>query len=159
MIGPRRCRASARRARLLLALASAAGAALGVGCSSGERFRPEHLGASEAVIYVYRPRAMIGPGPIGVVIDQREVARLGPNEYVAAVVEPGEHFVRVQRRASATRLVGIGAGQSAYLEAGADMVGGRVSLGSPGEAVARDRIASARRATPAPEPDSPAQRP
>jgi hypothetical protein len=138
-------------------LACATLATVGGGCSSGERFRPEQLAAGEAVIYVYRPRAVVGPGPVGVVIDQHEIARLRPNEYIAAIVPPGEHFVRVQRRASATRLVGIGEGQSAFLEVGAAMIGGRVSLGSPGEAVARDRIASATivaRVRPATPPES-----
>lgn len=123
--------------------------ALLAGCAGpGERFRPEQIAPGEALIYVYRPRAPISPGPLGVVIDQEQAASLGPNQYVATPVAPGEHLVRVQRRSSATRRVTLGPGESVYLEARSTLLGGRVSLDRPGEQIARERIAGARRVTP-----------
>ncbi len=116
-------------------------------CMSGrEPYRPVQLARDEAVIYIYRPRSLLSPGPVGVVVDQVEVGSLGRNTFLAVIVDPGEHFVRVQRRSGATRLVRIGPDQSLFYEAGASLLGGRVSLSNPGEAIARERIARTRAA-------------
>ena len=111
-----------------------------------EPYRPVQLARAEGVLYIYRPRSLLSPGPVGVVVDQVEVGSLGRNTYLAVIVEPGEHLVRVQRRSGATRLVRIGAGQSIFYEAGASLLGGRVSLSNPGERLARERIARTRAA-------------
>lgn len=116
-----------------------------VGCAvPGEPYRPAQLGAGESVLYVYRPRSVLSPGPVEVFVDQTPVGRLTRNTYLAVVVEPGEHLVRVQRRSDATRLVLVGEGQGAILEAGASLLGGFVSLVDPGEAVGRERVAGTR---------------
>lgn len=137
-----------RRSALLATLLAALCLLQAGGCAGGERFRPEQLAPGDAVIYVYRPRSAISPGPVAVFVNQQQVARLSPNQYVAAVVAPGEHLVRVQRRSDATRRVRVGPGESAFLQTRASLLGGTVSLARPGEQSARDQIASARRAAP-----------
>lgn len=115
------------------------------GCAvPGEPYRPAQLAPGEGVVYVYRPRSVLSPGPVDVYVDQAEVGRLTRNTYLAVVVAPGEHLVRVQRRSDATRLVLVGEGQGVLLEAGASLLGGFVSLVDPGEDVARERIAGTR---------------
>ncbi|MBK7403949.1 MAG: hypothetical protein IPJ41_04790 [Phycisphaerales bacterium] len=146
--------------RLYLALrilAAASVLALGSCASRPPRFRPVQLAPNQAVIYVYRPRALLSPGPVEVYIDQTEAGKLSKNRYLCAIVGPGEHLVRVQRRSEVVRLVRIGPGETAYLEAGAALLGGSVSLASPDESIARERIAVAR-LSPAPaaaRPDKP----
>jgi hypothetical protein len=117
------------------------------GCVHGSGpYRPVELGRGEAAILVYRPRSLLSPGPVRLVVDQHEVATLRRNTHAAAIVGPGEHLVRVERRGEATRLVRLGEGESVVLEAGASLLGGRVSLTDPGEAVGASRIAQTRAA-------------
>ncbi len=138
-------RARAAGALLLLASVSVVG-----GCAGGDRFRPEQIARGDSVIYVYRRGAPISPGPILVVVDQTEIARLAPGQYVAAIVPPGEHLVRVQRRSAATRSITLSAGESAFFEGGVSLLGGRASLDRPPDEIARERISGARAATPEP---------
>lgn len=127
---------------LLVAIAAMA---LLPGCvHGGDPYQPVQLESGEAAIYLYRPRSAFSPGPVGVHVDQAEVAKLRRNTHAAVIVEAGEHLVRVQRWSDATRLVRLGAGESLYLEVGAALLGGKVSLGDPGEAAAQTRIASTR---------------
>ncbi|MCC7388719.1 MAG: hypothetical protein IT431_08105 [Phycisphaerales bacterium] len=135
-----------RIVRAVVWLVSVAVGALALaGCAvPGEPYRPAQLGAGESVVYVYRPRSVLSPGPVEVFVDQTPVGRLTRNTYLAVVVAPGEHLVRVQRRSDATRLVLVGEGQGAILEAGASLLGGFVSLVDPGEEVGRERIAGTR---------------
>lgn len=116
-------------------------------CVNGhDSYRPVQLVRGEAVVYIYRPRSLLSPGPVEVYVDQSDTGRLGRNTFLAVIVEPGEHLVRVQRRSDATRLVRIGEGQTVFLEAGASLLGGYVSLVDPGEALARERVARTRAA-------------
>ncbi|MFG0241346.1 MAG: hypothetical protein ACF8R9_01035 [Phycisphaerales bacterium JB054] len=110
----------------------------------GDPYRPVQLESGEAAIYLYRPRSAFSPGPVGVHVDQAEVARLRRNTHAAVIVGAGEHLVRVQRWSDATRLVRLGAGESLYLEVGAALLGGKVSLSDPGEGSAQARIATTR---------------
>lgn len=111
------------------------------GCSSAALpYQPVQLAEGEAAVYLYRPRSVLSPGPVTVVIDQDEVARLARNTHTVVLVGPGEHLVRVQRRSDATKLVRLGPGESLYLEVGAALLGGRVSLSDPGLDVAKSRI-------------------
>lgn len=109
------------------------------------------------MIYVYRPRSLLGPGPIDVYVDQLEAGKLSRNQFLAAIVTPGEHLVRVQRRSEVVRIIRIGEGESAYLEASAALLGGAVSLSSPSEDLARERIAQARAARAVSDPERPPQ--
>lgn len=119
------------------------------GCvNTGDAYRPVQLARGESVVYVYRPRSLLSPGPVEVVIDQTPAGTLRRNSFLAVIVGPGEHLVRVQRRSDATRLVLVGEGEGALLEAGASLLGGFVSLDDPGEALARERIARTRQASP-----------
>ena len=129
----------------VLAIVCALAAGVLAGCGvPGEPFRPAQLGVGESVVYVYRPRSLLSPGPVDVFVDQQPAGRLTRNTYLAVVVEPGEHLVRVQRRSDATRLVLLGGGDSVMLEAGASLLGGFVALEDPGGDVARERIAGTR---------------
>lgn len=114
-----------------------------MGCAQrGEPYQPVQLGANEAAIYLYRPRSMFSPGPVLVSVDQQDVVRLLRNTHAAVVVTPGEHLVRAQRWSDATRRVYLGSGESLYLEVGAAMLGGKVSLSNPGDAEGQTRIAA-----------------
>ncbi|VAX41767.1 hypothetical protein MNBD_PLANCTO03-812, partial [hydrothermal vent metagenome] len=43
-------------------------------CMNGhEPYRPVQLAREEGVLYIYRPRSLLSPGPVGVVVDQVEV--------------------------------------------------------------------------------------
>lgn len=127
---------------LLVAIAAVASLP---GCvHGGDPYRPVQLESGEAAIYLYRPRSVFSPGPVAVHVDQAEVARLRRNTHAAVIVDAGEHLVRVQRWSDATRLVRLGAGESLYLEVGAALLGGKVSLSDPGEAAAQARIATTR---------------
>jgi hypothetical protein len=132
----------------LIAIAASVWLVLSLPACTGsrERYRPVQLTRDEAVVYVYRPRSLLSPGPVGVFVDQTSAGTIGRNSFVAVIVAPGEHLVRVQRRGDATRLVRLGASESVFLEAGASLLGGLVSLNDPGESVARERIARTRQA-------------
>lgn len=111
------------------------------GCVHGDApYRPVQLESGEAALYLYRPRSMLSPGSVSVHVDQQQVALLRRNTHVVVLVPPGEHLVRVQRWSDATRRVRLGSGESLILEVGAALVGGKVSLSDPGEAVAQSRI-------------------
>ena len=137
---------SSRWLHLMLSLPAAIAAmALLPGCvHGGDPYQPVQLESGEAAIYLYRPRSAFSPGPVGVHVDQVEVARLRRNTHAAVIVRTGEHLVRVQRWSDATRLVRLGAGESLYLEVGAALLGGKVSLSDPGEDAAQARIATTR---------------
>ncbi len=116
-----------------------------MGCAHGVGpYQPVQLAAGDAAIYFYRPRSLLSPGPVLAFVDQVEVARLRRNTHAVVIVGPGEHLVRVQRRSDATRLVRLGPGESLYLEVGAALLGGKVSLSDPGEPVAKARIVQTR---------------
>lgn len=138
----------------IVAIAACLGVVLTLpGCVNGrEAYRPLQLARGESVVYVYRPRSLVSPGPVQVLVDQVAIGSLGRNTFLAVVVPPGEHLVRVQRRSDATRLVHLGEGDSLLLEAGASLLGGFVSLQDPGESLARERIARTRRAAEAARP-------
>ena len=129
------------RAMLLAAFVVAVPA----GCVHGVApYEPVQLASGDAAIYLYRPRSLLSPGAVEAFVDQAEVARLRRNTHVVVIVGPGEHLVRVQRRSDATRLVRLGPGESLYLEVGAALLGGKVSLNDPGEPVAKARIVQTR---------------
>ncbi|MDQ7013612.1 MAG: hypothetical protein Q9O74_06905 [Planctomycetota bacterium] len=116
-----------------------------MGCARGAGpYQPVQLAAGDAAIYLYRPRSLLSPGPVAVFVDQAEVAKLRRNTHAVVIVGPGEHLVRVQRRSDATRMVRLGPGESLYLEVGAALLGGKVSLSDPGEPVAKARIVQTR---------------
>lgn len=115
------------------------------GCVRGVGpYQPVQLPAGDSAIYFYRARSLLSPGTVEVFVDQVAVASLRRNTHLVVIVSPGEHLVRVQRRSDATRLVGLGPGESLYLEVGAALLGGKVSLSDPGESVAKARIAQTR---------------
>lgn len=126
-------------------LVAVAGLAPLSGCvHGGDPYQPVQLESGEAALYLYRPRSAFSPGPVAVHVDQVEVSRLRRNTHAAVIVVAGEHLVRVQRWSDATRLVRLGPGESLYLEVGAALLGGKVSLSDPGEAAAQARIATTR---------------
>ncbi|MFG0259400.1 MAG: hypothetical protein ACF8LK_03525 [Phycisphaerales bacterium JB041] len=139
-----RCDRAIPRRGVTLLLILCAMAALSGCVHGGDPYRPVQLESGEAAIYLYRPRSAFSPGPVAVHVDQTEVSRLRRSTHAAVIVEAGEHLVRVQRRSDATRLVRLGAGESLYLEVGAALLGGKVSLSDPGESVAQARIATTR---------------
>lgn len=133
------------RAAPVLVLACALLTTLLAGCAvPGEPYRPVQVGDGESVVYVYRPRSALSPGPVEVFVNQTPAGSLTRNTYLAVVVRPGEHLVRVQRRSDATRFVRVGPGEGVILEAGASLLGGYVSLENPGGDLARERIARTR---------------
>lgn len=87
-------------------------------CAGGDKsteFRPAFLKGEEAVIYVFRPREGLIGGGVSVFVNQDRVGELGPGQYWARVVTPGEYLVRVEGSSSAVvraRLIG---GESAFL--------------------------------------------
>ncbi|MCC6659344.1 MAG: hypothetical protein IT437_00520 [Phycisphaerales bacterium] len=79
----------------------------------GEPFRAEIADPAQGVLYVFRERGR-GPG-IDVTIDQESMGSLRPGAYIAAVLPPGDHFVRASGKSETTRLVHLAPGESAYL--------------------------------------------
>lgn len=131
----------------LLLLASLLGCG---GCVHGSGpYRPARLSGEEAALTLYRPRSLLSPGAVDVVVDQTDVGRLRRNTHLTVIVPPGEHLVRVERRSDATRLVRLGPGESLLLEVGAALLGGNVSLSDPGPEVAAQRVGRTRAVEPA----------
>lgn len=115
------------------------------GCSPGQPYRPVQVMGDESVIHVYRRGSIVSPGSLAVYVDQIEVGRLARNRHISVIVAPGEHIVRLERRSTATRIVRLLEGESVYLEAGASLLGGAVSLVRPGTDEARERLGGTRR--------------
>lgn len=119
----------------------------GAGCArhGTEPYRPEPVGGTAAVIYVYRPGGDVAAGPADVYIDQRHVGRLRAGTYLAAVVDAGAHVVRAGSATDAIRLVELVAGEGAYVELRCGLFGPpRLVRRSQDEG--RRRIQTARRA-------------
>ncbi|HRQ72196.1 MAG TPA: DUF2846 domain-containing protein [Phycisphaerales bacterium] len=137
------------RLGLLLLLGLAVSAALAA-CSSPLRtaFRPEFVGADGAVVYVYRPRAPLSRRPAEVYIDQRHAGTLAQGEYLPLHVNPGEHHIRVEARASAARRVEVRPGESAYLHLIVRRMGRRVALEEADPDAALERLAHSSLAQP-----------
>ncbi len=133
-------------AGLMLVLLSSA---CSCGCARSARYRPVQLTENQSVIYVYRRGSILSPGRVSVLVDQRPLARLGPNRYAAVIVSPGEHLVRAQRNSDAVRRVVLGAGESVYLQCSVSLIGSRVWLVKPDDQqAARRAIAATRRGDP-----------
>jgi hypothetical protein len=121
-----------------------------MGCSSGPQggayFRPEAVGGSMGVLYVYQVPRGIGSGShIEIVVNDTLRASILRGQYVAIPVESGEHFVRARARGSAVRRVVVQPGEGRFLEVVVTGFDERVTIETPTEANARERITQTRR--------------
>lgn len=115
------------------------------GCSSGPQggahFRPEAVGGSMGVLYVYQVPRGIGSGShIEIVVNDTLKASILRGQYVAIPVESGEHFVRARGRGSAVRRVVVQPGEGRFLEVVVTGFDERLTIETPTEAAARERI-------------------
>jgi hypothetical protein len=108
---------------------------------TGEAFRPEVADPARAVIYIYHA----GGRPVSVFIDQRPEGRLSRGEYLVRMVDPGDHFIRVEGGSMAVRRAVLVAGDAVYMEVSTSRLTGRAILEMPDTDLARRRIARARK--------------
>lgn len=138
-------------ARLFALAMSVCAMSLG-GCAPrprGEVFRPEAASPEQAVLYVFREARSFGQAPVRIVVNQEPSGELRPGEYLAFVMAPGEHLVRVELNSEDTRQVRLLPGDSAYLRVVTTRLHPRrPTLDQPETALARRLIAPAARADP-----------
>jgi hypothetical protein len=120
------------------------------GCGSaprGEAFRPEVADPEQGVLYVFREAVHLTHPAVRLVLDQDPVGELRPGEYVALVVKPGEHFLRVESGSEDTRKVRLIPGESAFVRVVTQRFEGeRPTLDQPESERARQMIARTVRA-------------
>jgi hypothetical protein len=104
------------------------------GCTSfgGTPFQPTELSSDKALIYVYRPRVVVG-GAVSypIYINNRKVTTLPHTGYYAYLVEPGEVFISAKTLENDAHVkLDAKAGQIYYIKGGTatGQLSGRATL-------------------------------
>lgn len=107
----------------------------------GEAFQPEIADDSKAVVYIFREPRTLGGREVSIYLNQTHRGELGPGQYLAEVVPPGEYFVRAENGGSAVRQATVRAGDAVYFRIHAGRFGRSITIDLPPSTEARRIIA------------------